>query len=298
MDSAEEDDDDEMAEEDIDMVENDGSGNEDDEKIMSEAELSDFHTEDEDDGEWGGIADEEQAAQQKASGESPAHEEAVVGDSTASALATRYIPPALRRQQEAGAAAAAAASASSASAPTEPVHDPRLRRQLLGLLNRLSPTSFPTLILHPTDPTSLHSIYLAHPRASINVLLVSLIIEIVSASGEGIGETQVVVLAGLAKLLSTGIVGGMAASGGKELAATLVDRVIRDLDAETETGRENADKKRLNLVVFLSEMYNLQVIAAGLVFDLVKEFISNGLKEADVEALLRILKGGQYPYIL
>jgi hypothetical protein len=116
----------------------------------------------------------------------------------------------------------------------------------------------------------------------------------VSASGEGIGETQVVVLAGLAKLLSTGIVGGMAASGGKELAATLVDRVIRDLDAETETGRENADKKRLNLVVFLAEMYNLQVIAAGLVFDLVKQFISNGLKEANVEALLRILKGGQH----
>ena len=256
-------------------------------QIMSEAELEDFFTdEDLDDADeeleeekdpWQGIQDPASDSVETISKEDPA----TIAPSASTS--SRYVPPALRKQQEAAAAAA--------SVSTEAVQDPRLRRQLLGLLNRLSPTSFPTLILSPSDPSSLHSIYLAQSRAVVNSLLSSLILEIVLSQGDGLGETQAVVLAGLVKLLSTGLVGGMSASGGKEVGASVLDAVVRKLDQETTRQQDGEEgKKRLNLIGFLAEMYNLQVVAAGLVFDIVKELIGNGLKEGDVEALLRILR--------
>lgn len=257
----------------------------DDEQIMSEGDMEDFFTDEEADGHmqqgeeepWGGIEDLSRSSKPS---------EPV--QSIASTSASRYVPPALRKQQEASAVVAAAA------ATDEPVQDPRLRRQLLGLLNRLSPTSFPTLVLSPTDPSSLHGIYLSQSRAMVNSLLSSLILEIVLSQGDGLGETQAVVLAGLVKLLGTGLVGGMNASGGKEVAASVLDSVIKALDRESakqEPGAEEGGKKRLNLFGFLAELYNIQVVAAGLVYDVVKELISAGLKkEGDVEALLRVLR--------
>ena len=264
----------------------DEDGDDDDDQIESEAEMEDFFTDEEaeepsngfqeDEEDWGGIQDKTETKSDK-----PAISVAPTTAETGTSASSRYVPPALRKQQEAAAAAAL----------NEPVQDPRLRRQLLGLLNRLSPTSFPTLVLSPTDPSSLHSIYLAQSRAVVNSILSSLILEIVLSQGDGLGETQAVVLAGLVKLLSTGLVGGMSASGGKEVGASVLDAVVKALDKETtkqEAGEEG--KKRLNLIGFLAELYNLQVVAAGLVFDVVKELIGNGLKEGDVEALLRILR--------
>lgn len=193
----------------------------------------------------------------------------------------KYIPPALRKQSE----------PSATSLPAE-VDDPQLRRQLRGLLNRLSATSFPALVLNPLDPSSLHSIYLSKSRAVVSRILVRLICEIISAQGEagGIGDTQVVVMAGLVKLLSTGIVGGMSSNGGKEIAASVVDSVVKQLD-DVAASDIDTHKQRTNLVGFLAVLYNLQVIAAGLMYDLIREAIARGLSEEDAEVLLRILRG-------
>ena len=195
------------------------------------------------------------------------------------ASSKHYIPPALRL---------VSAHAIPASDSETYAQDPQLRRLLLGLLNRLSPTSFPTLVVSAADSSSLHSIYLRTSRAVISKLLIALLLEIIAAQGEGIGDTQVVVLSALAKVLSTGLVGGMASSGGKEFAANLIYGVVKGIDAK---GGESDDKERLNLVGFVAMLYNFQVIACNLVYDVVKELIHNGLKEQDVEALLRILKG-------
>lgn len=199
------------------------------------------------------------------------------------AAPTKYVPPALRKQQQQAAVDSA-----------KEVQDPRLRRQLLGLLNRLSPTSFPILVINPSDPGSLHSIYLSNPRAIISKLLISLIIEIVTSQGDGIGETQVVVLSALVKVIATGLLGGMSSSGGKELAASLTDEILKKLDGKDG---DLKGKERLNLVGFIAMLYNAQVIACNLVYDLIKEFIKNGLGEDDVEALLRVVKGDSLRFI-
>ena len=203
-----------------------------------------------------------------------------LSDVPGSKTSTRYVPPALRE------------SSTSSIKPfgaERDVEDPRLKRLLLGILNRLSPTSFTTLVLNPADPNSLHSIYLSHSRATTTTLLITLILEIITAQGDGIGDMQVIVLSALIKVLSTGLLGGMAASGGKDLAASLVDSVIAKIDAAT--GSESIIKERLNLVGFLAMLYNFQVIACVLVYDLIKERIGKSMDEQDVEALLRILKG-------
>lgn len=205
-------------------------------------------------------------------------------ESTTSAAPAKYVPPAMRK--------AAASHASTSTSTPKAVEDPRLRRLLMGLLNRLSPTSFPTLVLSSSDPSSLHSIYMSNSRGTVNALIVALILEIVSAQGEGIGDTQVVVLTALVKVLSTGLMGGMNASGGKETAASLLDGIIKRLDKAGDSD----DKERLNLVGFLAQLYNFQVVAAGLIYELIREFIQNGLLEKDVESLLRIMKGKTQPH--
>lgn len=186
---------------------------------------------------------------------------------------SKYVPPALRRAQEAAAA----------KANTE---DPKLRRQLMGLLNRLSPTSFPMLIFKEGDSSSLNHIYLSNPRAIVSKLLVSIIPDIVSSQGDGIGETQIVVLSALVKAISGGLLGGMSVSGGTEFGATLVDHLIRQMDRT-----EHSKKERSNLIHFLAMLYNMQVVACTLLYDMIKEFIEGGLSEDNVEALVKIVRG-------
>lgn len=191
----------------------------------------------------------------------------------AAAVPTKYVPPALRRAQEAAAAKA-------------DISNPVLRRQLMGLLNRLSPTSFPMLIFKEGDSSSLNHIYLSHPRAIVSKLLVEIIPEIVSAQGDGIGETQIVVLSALVKAISSGLLGGMAVSGGIEFGATLVDHLIREMDR-----KDHSKKERSNLIHFLAMLYNMQVVACTLLYDMIREFIEGGLSEDNVEALVKIVRG-------
>lgn len=200
--------------------------------------------------------------------------EPIVNEGTTS----KYIPPALRRAQQ-----------SNTSLGSDEKEDPKLRRQLLGLLNRLSPTSFPVLVFKEGDVASLQGIYSSNTRAIVNKLLVRLIPEIVRSQGDGIGETQIVVLAALVKALSSGLIGGMSGSGGKEFGATLLDHLVRQMDAPDHTKTE-----RGNLVHFLAMLYNMQVVACNLLYDMIKELVSKGLSEDNVEALVKIVRGKPY----
>jgi nucleolar MIF4G domain-containing protein 1 len=192
---------------------------------------------------------------------------------------SKYIPPALRKAQQA--------------ASLVPEEDPKLRRQLMGLLNRLSPISFPALVFKEGDVGTLNGIYLSHPRAVVSKLLVTLIPEIVSAQGDGIGETQIVVLAALVKAISSGLLGGMSSSGGVEFGAALVDHIIREMDRKDHTHKE-----RSNLIHFLAMLYNMQVIACTLLYDMIKESISNGLSEENVDALVKIVRGNSSRHVI
>ena len=53
---------------------------------------------------------------------------------------------------------------------------------------------------------------------------------------------------------------------------------------------EDRGKECSNLVVLLSELYNFQVIACVLIYDLIRELLNKDFSEIRVELLLKILK--------
>lgn len=215
---------------------------------------------------------------------------------------TRYVPPHLRQP-------AASASTSSpfeeeeeeeaAEIPgqqfSEPPADPRLRRQINGLLNKLSSSNIPSII------SALAEMYTTHPRALVSSTLTSLLLEIISGR-DNLGEQFVITYAALVAALSRTI--------GIELSAGVIAKSIGMFDEalaknhlareEESNGGENrakggfegrpGSKESENIVAFLAELYNFSVVACVLIYDLVKQFIDSGLDELEVELLVKVVK--------
>ncbi|BGO92639.1 hypothetical protein NBRC10512_005865 [Rhodotorula toruloides] len=279
-------------------------GSDDDEEMLNE---SDFEEDDEE------INDEEQADDagegderartvrfaDEAETEPMAPQGAEPTPAAPPAPATgRYIPPHLRKAAE----AAAAAAASSTPAPPQakaldaPPEDPRLRRQIQGHLNKLSATNMSAIV------DALMSLYSTNPRAVVSTTLTSILLGIIS-DRDNIGEQLVITYAALVAALFRTV--------GIEFPAGVVARSVELFDAALkkhvdaahapqtakggltdEDGFEGrpGSKECLNLVTFVAELYNFQVVHCGLVYDFVRVFIEGGLGELEVELLSKIIK--------
>ena len=205
----------------------------------------------------------------------------------------KYIPPALRRQiaggnQEIGAG-------TSASVPNG-IADPSsagIRRQIKGLLNRMGEGNLESII------TQIEAIYQSNSRATVTNAITSVVLDSMTASNN-LADTFVVLYAALIASLHKVI--------GVEFAATLIQALIDDLlaayqSANAESARNAAyddphSKRALSLCTFLCELYNLQVIAAPLIYDLIRHFSGANLStdgslpmtELSVELLLKVVK--------
>ncbi|GAA5825170.1 hypothetical protein JCM11251_006128 [Rhodosporidiobolus azoricus] len=205
--------------------------------------------------------------------------------------AGRYVPPHLRKAAEAAAAAPASPNSSAPSLDAPP-EDPRLRRQLNGHLNKLSATNVGAIV------DALLGVYGSNPRAVVSTTLTSLLLGIIS-DRDNLGDQLVINYAALVASLFRTV--------GIEFPAGVLARSVEMLDAALKKVKEaegsgvtfGADegfegrpgsKECLNLVAFLSELYNFQVIHCGLVYDLVRLFIESGLSELNVELLSKIVK--------
>lgn len=166
---------------------------------------------------------------------------------------TAYVPPALRNKTNADTT--------------------QLKRQLKGLINRLSAVNISTIV------SDIEAMYRSNPRGSMNDELATLLLDVV-ADKAGLLDSFVVLhaafLAALYKL------------NGIDFAASFVQRLVEAILAlagtEITTGR-----KAINLMTLTSELYNLNVIAATLPYDFVRSLLSN-LNELNVEVLLVIIR--------
>ncbi|SCV73490.1 BQ2448_7416 [Microbotryum intermedium] len=206
----------------------------------------------------------------------------------------RYVPPHLRK------AATSASPPNPVSTPVtvlsrteEPAEDPRIRRQLLGHLNRLSTSNMMSII------DAISAIYDTNPRARVSKAISSLLLETISTR-DNLGDQLLITYAALVSALSHIV--------GLELSAGVVTRAIELFDASYDQGTHTSPTERpkvpqpvafegrsgsktcLNLTVFLAELYNFSVVGCTLVYDMIRLFISNGLGELDVELLLRMIK--------
>lgn len=167
--------------------------------------------------------------------------------------AKAYIPPALRNKSS--------------------TDQSQLKRQIKGLLNRLSAVNIATIV------TELVAMYRSNPRGSMNEELSSLVLAIV-CDKSSLQDTFVV--------LHAALVAALYKINGLDFAASFVQTLVEDILAvrasDATTGR-----KAINLIRFLSELYNLSVISAGLPYDFIRHLTSD-LNELNVEILLVIVQ--------
>ncbi|MBW0479571.1 hypothetical protein O181_019286 [Austropuccinia psidii MF-1] len=189
---------------------------------------------------------------------------------------TRYLPPHLRPKS------------SNPSSETiqlvEPSLDPRLRRQLMGILNRVSPTSLPVCL------ESLRELYINHPRAIISHGLSDIILDLIS-SKDLLGSALLVTYAALVSAISRG---GVQVSGVEiGWAATFIAKLtlkISTIYHQTHIDNDILGKTGTNLLGFLSHLYFFQVTHCTLVYDVIRFLIEHNLDEYRVEGLIVLLK--------
>jgi nucleolar MIF4G domain-containing protein 1 len=257
-----------------------GSG--DDEGVL---ELSDFDSDDDEKGSLDDVKGQGKTgrfASEEAG--SPASAEPTIPTTL---TAGRYVPPHLRKAAET--APPTPLPSSTMDAPPE---DPRLRRQIMGQLNKLSTTNMPVIL------DALAALYSSHPRALVSITLTSLLLEIIS-SRDNLGEQLVITYAALVAALARTIgvefpAGVIAKSVGifDEALAKNVAARKEGVDLDGGEGFEGrpGSKECENIVAFVAELYNFQVVACLLIYDLVKLFIDSGLEELEVELLVKIVK--------
>ncbi|KAG0285157.1 suppressor of glycerol defect [Linnemannia gamsii] len=270
----------ESFDEELEGVGSDDDEDEDDEDLEGfDDEDSEIGSEDVDDESEDGEDDEESEQ-----GESGSQAKAAPAVQTG-----KYVPPHLR----AAAAVAEASGNASALAKAIPRQNTeellRLRRQLQGLLNKLSESNIEAILM------DIEALYRKYPRADVSETITDMILSAISSKANLLDSFVILyatVVASLYRLV------------GIEFAAHFIQTLIEQFDGHhalasstksTEMTDEtlNAVKQCTNLIVLISELYNMHVIACVLVYELIRWFMTE-LSELNVELVVKIVKTSGY----
>lgn len=173
------------------------------------------------------------------------------------APATKYIPPALRGPPSSDAEALK-----------------RLKRQIQGLINRLSEANILTIL------KDIEKIYATNPRGYVNTTLIDLLINMLS-DPSALLESFIILHAGFIAAVYKVI--------GPDFGAQIVERIVSEFDKHYQPNKDGAGKHTTNLMSVVSELYTFQVIGSNIVFDYIRFFLDE-LSEINTELLLRIVR--------
>ena len=180
---------------------------------------------------------------------------------TSSAIteAMKYVPPSLRNRDTAGA--------------EEFWH---LRRQIQGLLNRLSEANLISIL------GDMENIYRNHPRQHVTTTLLDLLMGLLS-DPTTLQDTFVI--------LHAGFIAAVYKIVGTDFGAQAIQRIDEEFHQNYHLGtdQDRTGKKLNNLVSLLAELYNFQVIGSNLLYDLVRLFLDE-LSETNTELLLKVIR--------
>jgi len=171
----------------------------------------------------------------------------------------KYVPPSLR-----------AASSSDAELAS------RLKRQVQGLLNRLSEANIISIL------SDIEQLYQNNPRQYVTSTLIDLLLGLVY-DRTTLNDTFLILHAGFIAAVYKVI--------GPDFGAQFLERLVESFDkAYKDEAQDDAGRKECtNLMSLLAQLYNLQVIGAELVFDYIRGFLDN-LTELHTELLLRVVR--------
>lgn len=168
----------------------------------------------------------------------------------------KYIPPSMR---------------GAPSSDTESLQ--RLRRQVQGLLNRLSEANLISIL------QSVEQIYQNNPRQYVTTTLIDLLLGLI-CDRTTLMDTFLILHAGFIAALYKVI--------GTDFGAQVIERIVSDFDTHYAAGNASG-KETTNLMSLLSELYNFQLIGGNLIFDYIRLFLKE-LSEPHTELLLKIIR--------
>ncbi|KAL9090798.1 MAG: hypothetical protein Q9159_001739 [Coniocarpon cinnabarinum] len=151
----------------------------------------------------------------------------------------------------------------------------RLRRKVQGSLNKLSESNLISIV------TEINKLYEENPRQLVDETVIELVIALVNDPA-ALNTTFLV--------LHASFLTAFHRLHGAAFGARCVEDLVAKLDGLSVVSDAAAtNKQTLNLVSLLSHLYNLDVVASNLVFDLTREYLST-FSEAHTEILLRIVR--------
>ena len=124
--------------------------------------------------------------------------------------------------------------------------------------------------------SEIENLYRTNPRATVTSALTSLLLTILTAT-QSLLDTFVILHAGFVAALYRLI--------GLDFGAHLVQTLVEQLDI----AYKSQQKECINLIGFLSELYNFGVVGAALIYDLVRLFMED-LGEFATELLLKVIQ--------
>lgn len=178
------------------------------------------------------------------------------------ASTSKYIPPSLRK-----------------APTTDSELLLRLQRQCKGLLNRLSETNMLSIL------SEIETLYRTNPRGHVTSTLSDILISIVCDPSSLLDTFMI---------LHAGFVAGIYKLVGTDFGAHIVQRIVENFDDYYQRTNGIKDpststKECTNLMSFLAELYNFQVVGCVLVFDLIRIFLGE-ITELNTELLLKIVR--------
>jgi len=179
---------------------------------------------------------------------------------TTGAGVAKYVPPS--RRQESGADAELVL---------------RVRRQLQGLLNRITESNLIGIV------GDIEKVYREQPRQLVTGILVDLVL-IQVCDPTSLPDTLLILSAGFA----TAIFKIIGMDFGAQLVQEAVDRFDQHYKRASSASGE-ASKESSNILTFLTELYNFQLIGCNLIFDYIRLLLDN-LSELNAELLLRVIR--------
>jgi nucleolar MIF4G domain-containing protein 1 len=218
-----------------------------------ELDLEDDEEQEEDVGDFDTDEEEEEMEEEKPR----VRENPYIAPVAPGTLPAKYIPPALRAPPSSDAEALS-----------------RLRRQIQGLLNRLSDANMLTIL------RDVEKIYQNNPRGYVTTTLIDLLIGLL-ADPTTLIDTFLI--------LHAGFIAAVYKVVGPDFGAQMVERIVSEFDGNYQRNKDGIGKHTTNLMTVVADLYCLQVIGSKLVFEYLRQFLSE-LSEINTELLLRIVR--------
>jgi nucleolar MIF4G domain-containing protein 1 len=171
----------------------------------------------------------------------------------------KYIPPSLRAKD-----------------PSDSEDLTRLRRQLQGLINRLSEANLVSIL------REIESLYRSNPRQHVSSILLDLLIGLL-CDKTSLQDTFIILHAGFIAAIYKVI--------GTDFGAQAIQKIdnafLEYYESEKEDGSNG--RRSANLVSLLAQLYNFQVISCNLIYDFIRLFLEE-ITETSAELVLKLMR--------